>query len=554
VKKEALIMSSPIKNIIVVMLENRSYDNILGWLYGAGNIAPYNQAPAGQTGLNGLKGSESNPGCTAESNPITVSASPTTAFPADDPGELFSYMAQQVFGPVAPSDDPYTANPMPPMTMQGFTANYAAANPRADCGDCMTYFTPTQVTVSAFLANNFAVCAQWFASVPCQTFTNRMFAVCGAPPISRTAFSHDRFSLVNDLQYVLANSVEVTLPAAEYVDMPSIFQALDAAYPPAAPPGSPNWKVYFFDYSIAAMIVPYVYRAGIGASNVNVATYDNSDWPVGTVSHPAIIGSRLGAVPSTFVDDLAQGTLPKLSFIEPRYSTDVANSSLPPNCNHPGKSSLLPHVLPGANDPIDVANGEAFLAEVYNALRNSSYWESSMLIVVYDEHGGMYDHVPPVAATPPGVAITPGGGAPPITIPPAHDDFDKTADAFGFKHLGCRVPAIIVSPYIASGSTIPPSGNTPFDHTSIIRTVWDIFGLPAAQSLTQRDANAPSLAKYLTSSASNNTGLYPVSSSAAGAKGGAGQAANVSPRTPEQARALFKARLTKSTRGGTPGT
>ena len=225
-----------------------------------------------------------------------MSESPSTAFPAGDPGELFSDMAQQIFGPAAPSGDPYTANPMPAMTMQGFTANYAATKPEADCGDCMTYFTPAQVPVSAFLAHNFAVCDQWFASVPCQTFTNRMFAVCAAPAISRTAFTHDPFSLVNDLQYVLANSVEVTPPAAEYVDLPSVFQALDAAYPQAEPSGPPNWKVYFFDYSIAAMIVPYVYRAAIGEDNVNVATYDNSDWPVGAVPHPAIIGSRLGAV------------------------------------------------------------------------------------------------------------------------------------------------------------------------------------------------------------------------------------------------------------------
>jgi hypothetical protein len=161
-----------------------------------------------------------------------------------------------------------------------------------------------------------------------------MFAVCGAPPISRTALFNDPFSMVNDLQYLTANAVEVIFPAAEYVDMPSVFQALDAAFPPTGPPGAPNWKIYFFDYSIAAITAPYVYQAAIGAGNVNVATYDNSDWPVGTVPHPAIIGSPLGAVPSTFVDDLANRTLPKLSFIEPRYATDVAESSLPPNCNH----------------------------------------------------------------------------------------------------------------------------------------------------------------------------------------------------------------------------
>jgi phospholipase C len=548
-------MSSPITNIIVVMLENRSYDNILGWLYGSGNSAPYDQAPAGQTGLNGLTGSESNPGCTSGSNPITVYESPATAFPVDDPGESFFDMAQQVFGPVAPSSNPYAPNPiMPTMTMQGFTANYAATNPGIDCGDSMTYFTPAQVPVSAFLANNFAVCDQWFASVPCQTFTNRMFAVCGAPPISRTALFKDPFSLVNDLQYLLANAVKVTLPAAEYVDMPSVFQALDVAYPPAQPPGVPNWKLYFFDYSIAAIIVPYVYKAAVGSGNANVATYDNSDWPVGTVPHPAIIGSPLGAVPNTFLDDLANGTLPKLSFIEPRYSTDVIASSLPPNSNHPGDASLLPKVLPGSIDPVDIANGETFLAEIYNALHKSSYWKSSLLIITYDEHGGMYDHVPPVGATPPGAATTPGAGTPPITIPPAHDVADSTADGFGFNYLGCRVPAIIVSPYIAPGTTIPPSGSTPFDHTSIIRTVWDIFGLPAGQSLTQRDAKAPSLSAYLTSSASNKTGPYPSSFSASGPKPGAGQPANVRPKTPEEGQALFNARLTKSARGRNPAT
>ncbi len=545
-------MPSPITNIIVVMLENRSYDNILGWLYGSGNSAPYNQAPAGQTGLNGLTGSESNPGCTSGSDPITVYQSPSTAFPAIDPGEVFSDMAQQIFGPKMPSGDPYTENPAPSMTMQGFTANYGAKNPGVSCGDCMTYFTPAQVPVSAFLANNFAVCDQWFASVPCQTFTNRMFALCGAPPISRTVFTSDAFSLVNDLQYALANSVWVIPPAAEYLDMPSVFQALDVAFPPADPPGPPNWKLYFFDYSIAALTVPYVYQAAIGKGNVNVATYDNSDWVVGAVPIPAIIGAPLGAVPSTFLDDLANHTLPRLSFIEPRYAEDVIESSLPPNSNHPGISALLPKILPGSNTPIDVANGETLLAEIYNALRNSSYWSSSLLIITYDEHGGMYDHVAPVGATPPGTATTPGGGSPPIPVPPAHDDADSTADGFGFTSLGCRVPAIIVSPYIAQGTTIPPSGSTPFDHTSIIRTVWDVFGLPAGESLTQRDANAPSLSQYLTASPSNQTGTYSGPLSATALKTVAAQPANVSPRTPEEALALFNARLAKSTGGRGP--
>lgn len=535
------------------MLENRSYDNILGGLYEPGNATPYQAAPAGQTGLNGLNGSESNPGCAKGRDPITVFKSPATAFPASDPGESFSDMVQQVFGPDMPSGDPYTEKTVPAMTMQGFTANYAATHPGVYCGDCMTYFTPAQVPVSAFLANNFAVCDQWFASVPCQTFTNRMFAFCGAPGVGQTMLLGKTFgqpySMVNDAQYALANAVMMKTLLAEYADVPSIVQALDYAYQSVDPP---NWKVYFFDYSIAAITVPYVYQAAVGKGNVNVATYDNSDWPVGTVPRPALIGDQLSAVPSTFVDDLANGTLPKFSFIEPRYSSDVGDSSHSPNSNHPGHSALLPF-LPGHNNPIDVANGETLLAEIYNALRQSSYWNSVLLIVTYDEHGGMFDHVAPVKATAPGVATTPGGKTPPITIPAARDDADSVADGFAFDYLGCRVPAIIVSPYIAQGTAIRPIGNTPFDHTSIIRTVWDIFGLPASESLTQRDACAPSLRSYLTSSASNTTGSYVGSDSAAPSQTHTRQPASVRARGPEEAQALFNARLTKSARGPNSG-
>jgi phospholipase C len=543
-----IVPSSPITNIVVVMLENRSYDNVFGWLYQPGNAKPYQIAPAGQIGLDGLTGSESNPGCGRGSAPITVFESPGTAFPGSDPGESFSDMVQQVFGPDVPSGDPYTEGTAPAMTMQGFTANYASTNPGVYCGDCMTYFTPAQVPVSAFLARNFAVCDQWFASVPCQTFTNRMFAFCGAPAVGQTMvlgrpFGHP-YSMVDDAQYALANAVTMKTLVAEYADMPSIVQALDHAYGPTDPP---NWKVYFSDYSIAAITVPYVYRAAVGKGNVNVATYDNSDWPVGTVPQPALIGEKLSAVPRTFVDDVANGTLPKFSFIEPRYASDVCDSSLPPNSNHPGHAGLLPF-LPGASTPIDVSNGEALLADIYNALRQSKYWSSVLLIVVYDEHGGMFDHVAPVRATPPGIATTPGGGTAPITIPAAHNDFDSAAKGFGFDYLGCRVPAIIVSPYIAQGTAIRSSGNAPFDHTSIIRTVWDIFGLPASESLTQRDAQAPSLSSNLTSSPSNNTGPYRASEAEAGSQARTEQSATVRARTPEEAQALFNARLTKSSR------
>ena len=525
--------SQKISNIVVVMLENRSYDDLLGWLYNHGNKSPYDQAPPGQAaqagpppvaGLNGLTGGESNPNPSNPSDPndnISVSNATATTVPSLDPGEVFDDMAQQIYGltsvPTTAQWPPATPAPPPApppasnLGMQGFTLNYAAkGGPPADC---MTYFTPDQVPVSAWLANNYAVCDQWFASVPSHTFTNRTFMLCAAPSVHHELF--ESYSYVDDMQYLANNSV-LHLPLT-FKELPSIFEALDVAFPSDASGDPPNWKLYFSDYSIAAITVPYVYKAAKGSGNVNVATYDDSDWGDGT-PRPAIIGDRLGSIPTTFVQDVTAGKLPKLSLIEPRYATDVANINNPPNCNHPGVSALL-HFLPTNKTPIDVANGEIFLAEIYNLLVSSSIWDSCLLIITYDEHGGMYDHVPPPAAPPP-IASNALGATAGLTIPNAKDDAHPAANGFEFNYYGCRVPTIIVSPLIAQGSTIrptissspyPPAGTFPFDHTSIIKTVWDCFDLStflSLPSLTRRDLNAPSLMPFLT--ASNSTGLCPV--------------------------------------------
>jgi phospholipase C len=536
-QKGRLMSSAPtITNIIVLMLENRSYDNVLGWLYNPGNAPPYDQAPPGQANLNGLTGGESNPNPDG-GKPITISNStttivdgqvyPGTVIPGYDPGEGFCDMTQQIFGlPSIPDFDPYLSSKYQP-NMQGFTTNYAALSgkqqvPKVNYPDCMNYFTPDQIPVSAFLAYNFAVCDQWFASVPCQTFTNRNFVHCAGPAVHSKDFFHDAFSMVNDLQYECVNGA--IGPLAE---MPSIFSQLDAAYPSSK---IPNWKLYFHDYPIALGILPYVYKVARGKNNVNVATYDNSDWGSET---PAPFRLKLGAVPPTFMDDLAAGTLPKFSFIEPRYSETVALYSNPANSNHPGRPS-------SSSPPTDVANGEIFVMQLYNALRNSAtYWNSTLLIITYDEHGGVYDHVPP-----PATAVSPGPD-----FPPASDDDDHSADGFVFKNFGCRVPAIVVSPFIAAGSTIrAPSGYPPFDHTSIIKTVWECFNLSSllkSNSLTNRDAAAPSLMPFLSATANNSTGPFP---------GPIGQPASAqAPKIPrqktkEEELALFRERLEKSAR------
>jgi phospholipase C len=126
----------------------------------------------------------------------------------------------------------------------------------------------------------------------------------------------------------------------------------------------------------------------------------------------------------------------------------------------------------------DVARGDAFVKQVYEAIRQSPHWESSLLVVTYDEHGGFYDHVPPPAAVPPGDVTDP----------------DNNGNGFRFDVLGVRVPTVVVSPWVPDvrpgerdGRTCNLIDHTEYDHTSLLSTVERLWGLP---TLTARDAAA----------------------------------------------------------------
>jgi len=120
--------------------------------------------------------------------------------------------------------------------------------------------------------------------------------------------------------------------------------------------------------------------------------------------------------------DVAAGNLPAYTFIEPTYFGPNQNDQHPPH---------------------DVMRGDALIAEVYNTLRaNPDLFARTLLIVLYDEHGGFFDHV-----------------VPPATVPP--DDYTQY---YAFDRLGFRVPAIFVSPMLDPGVV-----NTVYDHTSLLR-------------------------------------------------------------------------------------
>jgi phospholipase C len=129
--------------------------------------------------------------------------------------------------------------------------------------------------------------------------------------------------------------------------------------------------------------------------------------------------------------------------------------------------------------PTDVRYGEALVHTVYEALKNSPDWNSTLLAITFDEHGGTYDHVPP----------EPGCVSPDGIIIPANK---PGGSGFNFERYGVRVPAVLVSPLIEQGTVC----NKVFDHTSIIRTVENRW--LGGQHLTERDRQACDVSELLT--------------------------------------------------------
>ncbi|HEV7171507.1 alkaline phosphatase family protein [Pedococcus sp.] len=148
---------------------------------------------------------------------------------------------------------------------------------------------------------------------------------------------------------------------------------------------------------------------------------------------------------ATFLSDAAAGTLPEVSFIDPRFEDEASGSS----------SDDHPHA--------DIRAGEQFLDEVYRAVTNGPGWARTLLVVNFDEWGGFFDHVAPTTAP----------------------DVSSTTALRGF-----RVPALVVSPRARRGYV---AHNT-YDHTSVLKAIEWRWGLP---SLSPRDAAARNLVEVL---------------------------------------------------------
>ena len=441
-------------HVVLVIFENRSFDNLLGRLY----------TPEEKPEFEGVLGKElknpvpdwapavpaSEEG--AEPGYVYYGTAPDLSVPNPDPGEEYQHTNTQLFNildrenrgkrarDMKSNNDPARADQVPGMDgfVTDYISNYQAlrdALPEFEqYRQIMQGHTPDQVPVLSALARGFAVFDHWFSEVPSQTFPNRSFWTAAT-----------------------SSGMVVNGPASRwYFDntATTIFERIEDS--------GRTWKVYVLEPCPLSV--------------------------TGAIHTPRLKSHfRDRFVPfEEFERDVAAGTLPDFSLIEPNLLAGHADY-------HPPFGDAL---VEGFDLNVDtgsaVTSGEAFLARLYGAVRDaptddasgdpSNVWNTT-LFIGWDEPGGTYDHVPPPMVDPP------DGHA---------GQFD-----FAFDRSGYRVPAVMVSPWVPAGTLATEE----YRHTSMIATLRKRWGLGAA--LTGRDASARTFDHLFTREEPRDPGNWP---------------------------------------------
>lgn len=406
--------SNALDHVVVVMFENRSFDNLLGRLYEPGEVPSFE----------GVLGKDlSNPIPVwaehgADKKVVSYGVAPNMNTPWPDPGEELPHINTQLFGildeanrgVLQPEQTFNTPNhPTQHPSMEGFltdyistfTAEFGRQPTYAEYAQYMTGYTPEQMPVMAGLARGFATFDHWFCDVPSCTFPNRSF-----------------FHAATSSGYVVNLSPPESFVA--HNDAETLFDRLEAH--------GLTWKVYCdppSHYSLTGLIHAPRLRD-------RFATHFFST--------------------DQFFEDTDRGELPTYSFIEPQIIGHAHNDM------HPAYGMLTPGLT--WDPPSSLIGGEDLLARLYNAIRASSSetgsnYLNTTLLVTFDEHGGTYDHVPPPPATPPDPAAPAG------------------QFGFTFDRSGVRIPTLAISAWIPERTVITEEHRA----TSLIATMrerWDL--------------------------------------------------------------------------------
>jgi phospholipase C len=415
-----------IRHIVVLMMENHSYDNYLGMLAGRGDGLPL--GPDGTpTAVNVLPDGRSFPAHHLGST-VQVAGNPTQSWHASH--------LQYADG-----------------ACDGFSASVVATVPGGDPAVPMGYWTEQDLPFYYWLARTFPLADRWFCSCLGPTYPNRRFLLAGT--------AH---GLIDDLPW-------------DVIDYPAAGTIFDLLSDHAI-----SWVNYhqvrpvrvllkrLFGGRFLTMVrrlarvgrwVPALLNRAIGNKSFTADVY-----PLGLAR--CLLHLKTA---KRFFADAAGGTLPGFSLVDPDF----------------GRFS--------EENPQDIIKGESFAARVLKAVMSGPGWPNTLLIWLYDEHGGYYDHVPPPEAVAPDDV-------------PAHNfELDLPAwlrrllsPVFGkafadlanvdtgpadYTRYGFRVPAVIVSPYARRDYVC----STTLDHTSILKLIEQKWNLPP---LTRRDAAAES--------------------------------------------------------------
>ncbi len=364
--------ADPIRHVVVLMLENRSFDHMLGAL------------AASVPGLAGVQASDPRSNTDSQSGKV-FTQSPAAVPWVDQhfaPAHEYTDVQTQLADQMGHFVDSYR-------TALGSKLDEATLARHQQ--EIMNYFKEGDLPVLHTLARHFMVCDHWFSSLPGPTWPNRFFvhsATCKGQVVMPSGSSPATWSsLLTDY------------------DQDTIYDRLNAAQPPR------KWKIFHDGFPQTALLSHV-------REQILSAPYSSMGDFVSACAGP-------------------ESAFPDYAFIEPRY---FDNTNGKENDQHP---------------PASAADGEVLIAQVYNAIRqNQSLWNSTLLIITWDEHGGFYDHVPP-----------------PATVAP--DSFMDTTHGFDFSRLGVRVPTVLVSPWIPAGVD-----HTVYDHSSILRYLCDKWRLP----------------------------------------------------------------------------
>ncbi|REJ80701.1 MAG: DUF1508 domain-containing protein [Acidobacteria bacterium] len=431
-----------LRHVVVLMLENRSFDHMLGSLPHVDGVVDAEGAVKADL-FNRVDPTDD---ASTTYRPVlgaqfaTPTIQQTSGGEYGGPSHSFPAATQQLFGveTVGSGDaetTPYGggAPSTSPASASGFVASFVgelsrtfesnhtslaeqqaaakAAGEPDPVQEVMEVFTAEQLPAIHTLAREFCVCDRWHSEIPGPTEPNRLFMhAATSTGLTYNPWAHD------------------------ILTAPTIYERIEQA--------GRDWAMYGFDL------------------------FDSANFD-------AIKDRDCGKLPmSRFFSDAEAGELPLYTFLCPRYADAPEGRA---NSQH------APH---------DVRYGDQLIADVYRALRSSSAWPNTLLVVTYDEHGGYYDHVEPPSAPAPDAATSPNAFmqeearkyGKTYLVGPNYD--------FAFSQLGFRVPAILVSPWIQRGVV----DSTPYQHTSVLRFLEDLLG---CESLGARDAAASSFAAAL---------------------------------------------------------